>query len=275
MYVCGKSVPPKKKDLGQISFQRTKSGAGGQLLLKDCKAEVRVKGVFVSRTLASVRWSFSAAALRTSTNILHLYWFASIRILSSRGEVQKKHRQLPRTWGISACELSVCRMAASTTCMPPDLLGGGGVGPGPLGRPPPPPAGGLVPRGEAPDLSHLLDLRPVQHVADPQLHEQCLWVVINSGGWKCAIIGAMVGVSKLSLGWFCLSKTCWQNIEKAKAKPSEKPWNAYDCTPTTAWWMHVTRLCCYDMIRYGMLWYVMLRKNIHNVIAWCTMMPYL
>ena len=33
----------RKITLGQIGFQSTESGTGGQFLLKDCKAEVRVK----------------------------------------------------------------------------------------------------------------------------------------------------------------------------------------------------------------------------------------
>ena len=43
--VCGKSTPPEKTTLGKMSFQSTKSGAGEQFLLQDCRAKAHVKGV--------------------------------------------------------------------------------------------------------------------------------------------------------------------------------------------------------------------------------------
>ena len=43
--VCEKNTAPEKKACGKISFQSNKSGAGQQLLLQDCRAKARTKGV--------------------------------------------------------------------------------------------------------------------------------------------------------------------------------------------------------------------------------------
>ena len=45
-----KNTPAKKNTLGKIGFQRTKSGAGEQLLPLDCRAEACRNGVFFSQT---------------------------------------------------------------------------------------------------------------------------------------------------------------------------------------------------------------------------------
>ena len=50
---CGKNTPPEKKRVGQISLQHTKSGAGEQLLLQDCRAQSAIKGMFFSQTPVS------------------------------------------------------------------------------------------------------------------------------------------------------------------------------------------------------------------------------
>ena len=43
--VCENITPPDKKPRGKMSFQSTESGVGERLLLQDCKATARVKGV--------------------------------------------------------------------------------------------------------------------------------------------------------------------------------------------------------------------------------------
>ena len=42
-----KNTPPEKKTHGNISFKNTKSKAGEQFLLRDCKARAHPKGVFL------------------------------------------------------------------------------------------------------------------------------------------------------------------------------------------------------------------------------------
>ena len=44
--VCDKQLR-RRRTLGQVGFKNTKSVAGEQLLLKDCKAKVRIKGLLV------------------------------------------------------------------------------------------------------------------------------------------------------------------------------------------------------------------------------------
>ena len=46
--VVEKDTPTEKNTHWNLSFQRTKSGAGGQLLLLDRRARARIKGIFFS-----------------------------------------------------------------------------------------------------------------------------------------------------------------------------------------------------------------------------------
>ena len=48
--VYDKNTPPRKKTSRNIGFRSTKSGAGQQFLLRDCKARAHPKGVFISQT---------------------------------------------------------------------------------------------------------------------------------------------------------------------------------------------------------------------------------
>ena len=48
--VCEKTTPLDKKTGGQISFQKTKSGAGSQLMSPDCRARACAKGSLLSQT---------------------------------------------------------------------------------------------------------------------------------------------------------------------------------------------------------------------------------
>ena len=59
--VCDKNTPPEKKALAEISFENTNSGAGEEFLLKDCRGDARLKGMFFSQTLVS--------ALRASARV--------------------------------------------------------------------------------------------------------------------------------------------------------------------------------------------------------------
>ena len=45
-----KKTPPENDTLGKVSLQSTKSGAGEQFLLLDCRAEARIKGSVCSQT---------------------------------------------------------------------------------------------------------------------------------------------------------------------------------------------------------------------------------
>ena len=45
-----KALLHRRRTLGQIGFQSTKSGPGEQFLLEDCKAKAPAKGVLVSQT---------------------------------------------------------------------------------------------------------------------------------------------------------------------------------------------------------------------------------
>ena len=45
----GEQNPPEKKTHGEISFKKTKSGAGEQFLLLACSAKARTQGVFFHR----------------------------------------------------------------------------------------------------------------------------------------------------------------------------------------------------------------------------------
>ena len=45
-----KNTPPEKKTRGKISFKNTKSGAGEQFLLQDCKAKACRNVVLVHKT---------------------------------------------------------------------------------------------------------------------------------------------------------------------------------------------------------------------------------
>ena len=48
--VCEMNISPEKNARRKIGFGSTKSGAGQQFLLKDCKAMARPKGVCFSQT---------------------------------------------------------------------------------------------------------------------------------------------------------------------------------------------------------------------------------
>ena len=55
--VCEKNTPPEKKTFGEIIFRSTKSGAGGQVLLQDCRAKAGIQEVFsFSQTPVRFHW---------------------------------------------------------------------------------------------------------------------------------------------------------------------------------------------------------------------------
>ena len=60
--VCEENTPPDKQAHGNISLKSTKSGAGLQFLLLDCRIGVRVKGVFCSQMPVWTRTSNTARA---------------------------------------------------------------------------------------------------------------------------------------------------------------------------------------------------------------------
>ena len=47
--VCENNTPPERKILGNISLKDTKSGAGEEFMLQDCRARACSKGVFFHR----------------------------------------------------------------------------------------------------------------------------------------------------------------------------------------------------------------------------------
>ena len=62
--VCEKNTPPEKNTCGKISFQSTKSGAGEQFLLQDCRARACAKGTLFSQTPVARKHGRSACLLR-------------------------------------------------------------------------------------------------------------------------------------------------------------------------------------------------------------------
>ena len=56
----------RRRTLGPIGFQSTKSGAGGHFLLEDCKAKTHVKEVYSEKALLRRREPFEQSAWKTS-----------------------------------------------------------------------------------------------------------------------------------------------------------------------------------------------------------------
>ena len=95
--VCEQNISPERRTQRNISFQNTKSGAGEQFLLQDCRARACAKGVFFHRHPCSRRFhplemrcrpeaeQETCKILMEKSTILHVYFacvFAMIIIIA-------------------------------------------------------------------------------------------------------------------------------------------------------------------------------------------------